>query len=306
MKRFCVFMLMVLFVACSKDVHFITGNEPPNPNQVPTVLIQNYVNRMFIDLIGREPVDAEMDSAVAFLKKHQLDSTARAAMILKLQTDTAWLEGDTSYKHAYYQRFYDMAKARVLEGESDAEIRQWISQFERTLLIDSLNGDTVPPGNYISSGRAALEIEKLENVLKIKNAYMQGTLQIDEVFQRLCNNYVYDQINMNTFNFIRATFDNLFYRFPTESEFNAAWDMVENNKSVVLFGMNGQNRGDCLRILTSSREFYEGMIRWAYLSLLARFPTTEEVAILLQEFYYDHDFQKVQRKIMLTDEYANF
>ncbi len=306
MKRYWILPLFLLLSSCEEDPELITDNNPPNPNNVPTVLIQNYINRTFIDLIGREPLNAEMDSVVAFLKAHNLDTSVRAALVVRLQTDTLWIEGDTSYKHAYYQRFYDMSKARMIEGDSDAEIMEWVNQFQRTLLVDSLSGDTVPPGNYISSGRASLEIEKLESILKIKNEYKEGLIEIDEIYQRLSNNYVYDQINMNTFNFIRATFDNLFYRFPTESEFAAAWEMVENNNSVNLFGKNGQNRGDCLAILTSSREFYEGMIMWAYLNLLARFPTTSEVNDLMQDFYYDHDFQKVQKKIMITNEYANF
>jgi hypothetical protein len=300
------FLLPVLFSACEKDPAFVDGNEPPNPDNVPTVLIENYVNRMFIDLIGREPLDAEMDSAVTFLKENDLNVEAREAIIERLQTDTAFIEGDTSYLYAYYQRFYDISKARIIEGEGDAEIYEQINLFERTFLVDSLNGDTIPPGNFISSAQAALEIEKLEDVLFIKRQYRGDSIEIDEIFRRLCNNYVYDEINMNTFNFIRATFDNLFYRFPTDAEFASAWEMCEKNQSANVLGVNGQTKGDFLRIMTTSREFYEGMITWAYLNLLARFPTSEEVSSMMSDFYADHDFQKVQKKIMVTNEYANF
>ena len=47
--------------------------------------------------------------------KNDLSVSAREVIIERLQTDTSWIEGDTSYEHAYYQRFYDMSKARVLE-----------------------------------------------------------------------------------------------------------------------------------------------------------------------------------------------
>jgi len=292
--------------ACNDDPELITGNIPPNPDNVPTVLIENYVNRIFIDLIGREPLDAEMDSNVTLLKENDLNIEAREQIIERLQTDTSWIEGDTSYERAYYQRFYDITKGRLLEGDSDAEINRQINLFSRTLLIDSLNGDTLPTGNSISTARAKLEIEKLENVLLAKNQYRFDSIEVDEMYRRMCNNYIYDQINMNTFNFIRASFDNLFYRFPSNNEFNSAWEMVEKNSSVNLFGENGQNKGDYLEILTTSREYYEGMIMWAYLNLLARFPASEEVNGLMQEFYVDHDFQKVQSAIMLTNEYANF
>lgn len=298
--------ILLIIAGCKKDAEYIPGNIPPNPDNVPTVLIENYVNRIFIDLIGREPLDAEMDSNVAFLKENDLSVVARERIIERLQSDTSWIEGDTSYEQAYYQRFYGICKARVLEGESDADIIRQIDLFRNTLLTDSLSGDTVPTGNSISTARAKLEIEKLENVLRSKNDYRHDSVEVDEVYRRMCNNYVYDQINMNTFNFIRATFDNLFYRFPTGSEINVAWEMVEKNNSVNLFGKNGQTKGDYLEILTTSREFYEGMIMWAYLNLLARFPASAEVNELMQDFYIDHDFQKVQKAIMVTNEYANF
>lgn len=298
--------LMLLFFSCRKDPAFVPGNEPPNPDNVPTVLIENYVNRMYIDLIGREPLDTEMDSMVRFLKENDLSVEAREAVIERLQSDTSWVAGDTSYQYAYYQRFYDMSKARIIEGESDAAIYEEIDLLERTFLIDSLNGDTIPAGNFISSAQAEQEIEKLENVLFIKRQYRGDSIEVDEIYRRLCNNSVYDEINMNTFNFIRATFDNLFYRFPTGAEFDAAWEMCEKNNSANIFGANGQTKGDFLRIITTSREFYEGMIQWAYLNLLARFPTSAETSALLSGFYTGHDFQNMQKKIMVTNEYANF
>lgn len=311
LRKFCDVPVLLLLVAgviasCEKDPAFVENNEPPNPHNVPTVLIENYVNRMFIDLIGREPLDAEMDSAVGFLKANDLSAEAREIIIERLQSDTSWVEGDTSFKYAYYQRFYDISKSRIIEGESDAEIYEEIDLLERTFLIDSLNGDTVPAGNFITSAEAELEIEKLQNVLFIKRQYRGDSIEVDEIYRRLCNNSVYDEINMNTFNFIRATFDNLFYRFPTDAEFAAAWEMCEKNHSANLLGVNGQTKGDFLRIITTSREFYEGMIQWAYLNLLARFPTSAETSALMSDFYSDHDFQNVQKKIMVTNEYANF
>ena len=142
--------------------------------------------------------------------------------------------------------------------------------------------------------------------MKVEDQYKSDSIEVDEIYRRMCNNYFYDQINMNTFNFIRATFDNLFYRFPTTAEFDSAWEMIEHNHSSNLLGVNGQTKGEYITILTTSREFYEGTIMWAYLNLLSRFPTTEEENTLMDDFYYDHDFQKLQKKIMVTNEYAHF
>ena len=54
------FSVLVLF-SCEKDV-LIEDNDAPYCGGVPTVLVEFYVNRVFIDLIGREPFDEEMEN----------------------------------------------------------------------------------------------------------------------------------------------------------------------------------------------------------------------------------------------------
>ena len=68
----------------------------------------------------------------------------------------------------------------------------------------------------------------------------------------------------------------------------------------------GNNKENFSYIICASREFYEGVIIWAYGTLLAREPSTQEIDILMQNFYQNHDFQWVQRQIMQTAEYAHF
>ncbi|MEL7534116.1 MAG: hypothetical protein AAFN10_22605, partial [Bacteroidota bacterium] len=58
--------------------------------------------------------------------------------------------------------------------------------------------------------------------------------------------------------------------------------------------------------LTNSREFHEGMIRWAYITLMAREPSTEETIAEMDHYFDGKDFQLVQRNILIKDEYANF
>lgn len=291
---------LLFATSCEKDPIVVDDNTAPDLESVPRVLIENYVNRMFIDLIGREPLNTEMDSMVALLKADTLDYDTRAQIVDMLQWDTTFIAGDSSYKKAYFHRLYEQGKVRCIEGDSDAEIMQKIGILNFGIQVDSIEGDSI--------GIALKKVarEKYYLVLAIDDEYRNGDITINEAFYRLCNNGIYDEINMNTFNFINATFDNLFYRFPTNAEFDAAWEMVEENRSVNLLGGNGQNKGDYLEILTSSREFYTGLIHWAYLSLLQREPTTAEVYDHMQYFYPNADFQELQKRIIITDEYANF
>ena len=276
------------------------SNTAPYYDKIPSVIVENYVNRLFIDLIGREPLHTEMAKEVNTLKGASLSVSARENLIRKLQTDTAYLPGDSSYRFAYYNRFYELCKARLLEGASDAHIQEQIGIYQFQALVDSVNGDSL--GLNGSKGI----INKMKAVINIQRQYRYKQIDINTVFARLLDNAVYDMINMNSFNFVRASFNDLFFRFPIQSEFDAAYFMIESDQAGLLFGISGKNKGDYIRILTQSNEFYEGIIRWTYITLLARAPSTAEVFSAMQSFRSDKDIERLMMNIIKTDEYANF
>ena len=78
--------------------------------------IENYINRLFIDLLGREPTINEREQASIRLKQSGLKYKTRDSIITLLQSDTTYRLGDSSYRHAYIQRVYDLMKYRFLEG----------------------------------------------------------------------------------------------------------------------------------------------------------------------------------------------
>ena len=80
--------------------------------------------------------------------------------------------------------------------------------------------------------------------------------------------------------------------------------MVENNASAILFGQSGQNKGGYLDILSNSAEGHEGLVRLSYRTFLGREPSTYEAYTLTTAFRADHDLQRMQRKILTSDEYA--
>jgi hypothetical protein len=298
---FLVFLGSALLTACKKDPPVVMkSNNAPYYDKIPTVIVENYVNRIFIDLIGREPLDVEMDAEVTKLKGALLSIPARESLILKLQTDTAYLPGDSSYRFAYYNRLYELGKARLLEGASDDYIGQQIGILKFQALVDSVNGDSL--GLAGSKG----VINKMKAVIDIQRQWRYKQIDVNTVYSRLLDNAIYDMINMNSFNFVRASFNDLFARFPIQSEFDAGFFMIESDKAGLLFGVSGKNKGDYIQILTQSNEFYEGMIRWAYITLLARAPSTAEVYNAMLSFRSNKDIELLMRNIIKTDEYANF
>ncbi|MCH8330407.1 MAG: hypothetical protein IH946_03350 [Bacteroidetes bacterium] len=298
------FLLVATFVfsACKKEdkVDIVPDNDAPYYDEIPTVLIENYVNRIFIDLIGREPLDDEMDTEVQLMRDNDIDIESRVDLIRRLQTDLNWVEGDSSYSWAYYHRIYELSKVRLLEGASNGDVYMEIGLASNDYYRDSLNEDTI--GMQFAKRR----LDKLYAIIDSEVEYFEGDIEIAEMYARMVNNSLYDFINMNTFNFINATFDNLLFRYPTEDEFYNAFDMIEYNSSRIILQKPGQNKADYIEILTTSREFYEGMIRWTYITLLAREPGSTEVEDLINDFWITHDFLEVQKEIMISDEYANF
>ena len=54
-------LISLLIAGCKKDeAQIFTDNDAPYYDKVPSVKVRNYVNRLFIDLLGREPLDAKM------------------------------------------------------------------------------------------------------------------------------------------------------------------------------------------------------------------------------------------------------
>ncbi len=294
--------VFLFFNGCKDDpkLIIIEDNNPPPYEGIPTILIENYVNRLYIDLIGREPTDAEMQSETDFLKSQGLQQSARYTLISKLQTSTTYQEGDSSFFIAYYHRLYELWKGRFIEGASNEDIESEIGIFEYALLSDSLTGNT----QGVEANRTI--IRKFKAVIQSEFQNRNGEIQVQDVFERMLNNALYDKINMNTFNFIRASFQDVFGRYPTDSEYNDCYNVIEYSTAGTLFGLSCSNKDEYISILTHSRESKEGIVRWAYSTLLAREAKTAEVFKAMQDFNTTGNFQKVQADILVTDEYAGF
>ena len=295
-----IFLTIPCFFACKKEV-VVPDNPIPYYDKIPTVVIENYVNRTFIDLIGREPLDTEMVSFTNFLRQNNLSAASRDNLASTLQSNLDPKEGEISFKHAYHHWFYEKAKGRFFkEKAADEDFEKEIGFFKEDLFRDSLNGDTTD-APFIRK-----EIAKLQLVLNSEELYRDGEIGFKEMMSAMINNSVYDFLNMNTFNFINASFDHLFYRYPTTQEFNTAFNIIEFNESAVFWGQNAETKDDYIRIISHSKEFYNGIITWMYKTLLVREPSSAEMAAAMQELYVKNDLKKLERQIIISDEYAQF
>ena len=295
-----IIFVAITITACKKDVVIIPNNNAPIYSEIPTILLENYVNRLYIDLIGREPLDDEMSSDVQFLRDNDVTLESRDSLIYKLQFDTNFVPGDSSYKQAYFHRLYEMVKVRLIEGVSNGHIQTVMNTRYNRYVNDSLGG------NMISAHENLIKYYRFKDIINSESELYYNLIDIKEMHRRMINNPIYDNINMNTFNFVNAAFDNLLFRFPTQYEFNNSYAMIEDEQPYTVLGSSGTNKEDFINIICNTREFYEGIIHWTYLTLIARVPTTTETDFLMNDFYISCDFHKLQRYVMKTDEYAHF
>ena len=286
--------------SCSEEVNLVTDNAPTSDFNISDLKIENYVNRVYIDLIAREPLNVELAAEVDSLKAAGLSRASRLKMIRKLMTDTTFRPNEFSYKAAFVENLYTLAKVRNLEGVGDGALRQRIGIARNGMVKDSIEE------NWDGYHEKMALIRRNQAVLDSKGLLLEGAIRYHEMYAYMVDNSIYDEINMNAFNFIRAVFDELLWRLPTEGEFNRSFDMIEFNESRELFGQMGSHKDDFIDIVIQSDGMYEGMIIWAYQTLLNRPPSPGEVVTLLPSYIETGDINLIFEEILVTDEYANF
>ena len=167
-------------------------------------------------------------------------------------------------------------------------------------VTDSLNGNW--EGYAINQANA----ERLFAVLECPIALESQEIDVRDACARMMWNAVYDQINMNSFNFVNATFDDLYQRFPTQAEFDVSYDIIEYNQPNLIFGFSANDKPSFIDALVWNPEWEEGMVRWQFRSFLARDPSDSEVLEATDEFLVNGQTADIQRYIMKSDEYAGF
>ena len=293
-------LLILTLSSCSDELNVIPDNEPGSDFNISDLKIESYVNRLFIDLIGREPTDVELNIEVDTLKASNLNREARLVLISKLMTDTTPQINEGSYREAYYQNLYNLAKVRCLESVPDPEIRKDRNITYGGAIRDSLNG------KWEQYYRKLNTVRRYDNLLASFEAFRNNDLNYREVMSVMMDNPVYDKINMNTFNFVRATFDQMLWRLPTQQEYDVSFNMIEFGEFGQLFNRYGSHKDDYLDILINSWGMYEGMVIWAFQLYMSREPSPQELYTIAQIYLETQDISNVISEILLTDEYASF
>lgn len=275
---------MTAFAACKKTEEVIVpDNTAPPDTTVSDIVIQNYVNKSYISVLGRKPSDAEETDGIAILEGGNLSMDSREEFI------------DVVLSGAEYnEQLVKVASNDILNSFDTAAISQQIYIFE-LLIQDPQYAAVVDVLQY--------EIDRLKELRKSLDDLNDGTLTVSGMHRRLVNNNFYDQLNMGTENFVRATYEHFLFRYPTLAELEAAKQMVDGFNSIVLL-QEGSSKDDFMDIFFSSDSYYEGQVRNLFLKYLFREPTSEEMSAYSNQYKYSQNYKLLQKTILTFDEYV--
>lgn len=281
--------------SCTKDAVVelhkdttINGNNPPPFNGVSDDKIVAYINKMYIDLLGRAPTTDEITSNLNYLDANELSDAARDTVIQRLISTKS-----------YYQRLFSINSSEFLNGVDSATIEQEVQLIQIVYYIDSL------AGNYLNLIYYQYELNRLYALQNVTADYMNAVITMNEYYATFINNYFYDEVNMGTENFVKGSFDDLFRRAPTTDELTEGENMV-NNIGAILFLQNGDSKGDYVRIVTTCDEFYEGLVKKTFQQLLLRDATSDEQGTYTVQLKNTLSYQQFEKTLMKTEEYAGF
>ncbi|MBK9541570.1 MAG: hypothetical protein IPO49_04555 [Bacteroidetes bacterium] len=283
MRPLLLFILVCLLGSCKKEeLATVSNNIPPPDYTIEPVVVENYINRTYILTLGREPDETEFTNARQSLLNAQLDSTSRQAFLQDVFSDPSYLSA-----------VYNQNKIDLLNNIDTSEFTNWINIFQ-FLLLDTTNQASWP---YLQ-----LETNRL---IDLRNAYSDftlGTIAVDELQRRMCNNYLYDQINMGVANFVISTFQHLINRNPTGSEQQNGINMV-GGINAILFLQAGSTKDEYLDILTHANNYFESQVVLLYHKFLNREPDTDEMVKGTLKYSSTGDYTAVQRDILSTNEF---
>lgn len=276
--------LLLLCFSCEKDnTVYIEGNKAPPDETIENITKENYINKLYISVLGRQATTVEFSSGLAIVNKNNLSTSNRIELVdIVLATDD------------YYHNEYRIIRSNLLNGLDTAEVSKSIKTYQQSLL--STNDQ-----NKID--RINVGLGKLYLMKDIISDLIAGTINFTNVQNRCVFNLFYDQINMGTENFVVSMYQNFFYRYPTTSELLTSSDMVDGTQAIMFFKV-GQSKQDFINLLLESNEYYEGQIRLAYLRFVFREPTNSEANSMAGLYKIDLDYKAMQKRILISDDYV--
>jgi len=278
---FCLLAILTIFSCTKVEQVIVDGNTHPIDPTIENTVIENYVNKLYISTIGREPIESEFTTDFTTLREADISQESREIVI----------DGILN-KDEYTGNLFKLECEHLLLGLDTADIN--LNIYVLTGLRD------------MAQGLELLYFEDaLERMLKLQEVLPglgDGTISNMEMHKRMVNNNMYDEINMGTENFVISMFQNFMLRYPTTSELENGKLMVNDNNSSVFF-IPGNGKEDFINIFIESDEYFTGQTNILFNRYLFRDPTSEESINYSLDYINSQDYKLLQRRILSTNEF---
>ncbi len=288
LPRTLLILLVLILVAfgCTKTENvYVPDNEAPPDTSISTLQLETYVNKCYIGLLGRKPTYNELSAAVQTLRDSSLSSGGRILVIEGILSQEeflikTYLNDGITLLNTWDTALYSFYLRQV------TDLRQDPNNAPRYALYDTI-------------------INGLQTLLDIPQDLLNGSIDIKTMHNRMVNNFIYDEINMGSDNYVRSMFDHFLLRYPTTAELTQGVTMVDGFEAII-FLETGESKYDFSNIFFNTEAYYEGQVRWAFQRFFYRDATTEELAYYTNLYRSSGD-QKIFFSVLLsTNEYAGF
>ena len=94
-KLLLVFLGIAILASCKKDdFEYIEGNTAPPDNTIESVVKENYVNKLYISVLGRQASDEEYKAGLAILNAGGLNDSSREALVDVVMANEEYLHNE--------------------------------------------------------------------------------------------------------------------------------------------------------------------------------------------------------------------
>ena len=103
----CLFFLLFA-AACEKESQVVKGNRVPAHEAISSLAIENFINKSYIDLLGRKPNKTKYDASYGALSNGSFSNASKESFMASLQSS-----------QEYFHRLYELVKGKFINAESD-------------------------------------------------------------------------------------------------------------------------------------------------------------------------------------------
>jgi len=279
---FCLSFLAL--PSCSKeDQVIIPGNQAPPDYTLPAGLRSNFVQKAYIGILGRKPLDSEWEEASDIFEDQGFTPESRREVLNRILQDPT-----------FYDREFELWRAELLNNTDTAQIKTSMGALQS--LINN-------PAYASMREQLIVELNRLNKLLTCPADLKSGSITISGMQKRCIDNLFYDEINMGSLNFVISTIQHFMLRSPTAYEQQEGVKMVDGFSSV-LFLQVGDSKEDYMKIFFESSDYAEGQVLLMFNRFLFRSPSSEEMVYHSGRFKESGDYKMLMGDILQSNEFA--